>query len=168
MTDQTDRDRRDPGIAIAAWWRAYLGQPTGAARGLAARLRRGRGAELLSEPAAMALAQRLRTKDAARLIMLLRVLAELRGNGARNLAYLLGGKDPVLSPARYQRMMRAQGDDLTQSLIRAIRMLKSESRACNIANLGRDLWLWDDTTRARWSFDYFHDPIPDPIMTEQA
>lgn len=158
-----------PGGIILGWWSAHLGaRETGAAKALAARLRRRSAIEILCEPAVHLLARDLRLTDAPRLVHLVRVLAELRRNDATRLARRLGGSDPVLSPARFQRLMRATGDDLTTGLIRAIHMLGPEARGCNIAQLGSDLFYWNDQTRARWAFDYFHQPTPDRLQVSET
>lgn len=155
------------GLLIRDWWAGALAdRQTGAARGLAARVRRNTPIEVLAEPQVQELHDRLYKatgigRDADRLLRLVRVLAELRGSSQRSLPRLLGGAEPALSPARFQKLMRAEGEELTTALIRAIRALGSaDSRACAIAALGRDLWFWNDRTRARWTFDYFGAPIP--------
>ncbi len=158
-------DATDPGPIIRAWWTANLGaRDSGAARGLAARLRRGSDIEILTEPAVHDLSRRLGLRDPVRLLRLVRVLAELRGGGGTPLARRFGGPEPVLSPARFQRLMRADGADLTTALIRAIRMLGPDARACDITRLGRDLVIWNDATRTRWAFDYFHAPLPEALQ----
>ncbi|MDO5614390.1 MAG: type I-E CRISPR-associated protein Cse2/CasB [Paracoccus sp. (in: a-proteobacteria)] len=160
-------DSLDIGQIIRNWWAANLAdRQSGAARGLAARLRRAQGIEALAEPAVQDLAQRLGTRDALRLIALVKVLAELRGESGATLARRLGGREPALSTARFQRLMRSDRDALTTALIRAIRSLPDP--ACNIAALGRDLWFWNDKTRARWSFDYFAAPIPEKLKPAEA
>ena len=158
-------DATDPGPIIRAWWTANLGaRDSGAARGLAARLRRGSDIEILTEPAVHDLSRRLALYDAARLLRLVRVLAELRGEDRATLAHRLGGEEPILSNARFQRLMRAEGTELTTALIRAIRMLGPGARSCDIARLGRDLRFWNDRTRTRWSFQYFHAPEPEALQ----
>lgn len=162
-------DHTDPGAIIADWWRGHLlDRQTGAARGLAARLRRAEGIEALLEPQVQSLAHSLRSQDSARLLRLVRVLAELRGDHGGTLARRLGGAEPVLSTARFQTLMRAADEDLATALVRAIRSLGPENRACNIAALGRDLWFWNDKTRARWTFDYFGAPLPAPLQETNA
>ncbi|MDO5632326.1 MAG: type I-E CRISPR-associated protein Cse2/CasB [Paracoccus sp. (in: a-proteobacteria)] len=157
----------DTGQIIRNWWAAHLAdRQSGAARGLAARLRRAQGTEVLAEPAVQDLARHLDTRDALRLIALVQVLAELRFDAGLTLARRLGGPEPALSTARFQRLMRSDRDTLATALIRAIRSLSDPG--CNIAALGRDLWFWNDKTRARWSFDYFAAPIPDKLKTAEA
>ncbi|MBW7923021.1 MAG: type I-E CRISPR-associated protein Cse2/CasB [Rubellimicrobium sp.] len=167
-------DPASPGAVILGWWGQNIGlRDSGAARALAARLRRNTDVEILCEAPVQELAPKLGLNSAGnarRLLRLVRVLAEFRDNSAESFAHRLGGSDPVLSPARFQRLLRADGDELTTALIRAARMLGPvETRRCNIARLGQDLLYWNDTTRMRWSFDYFHAPQPEapqPIATE--
>lgn len=153
------------GPAIRSWWQTELAdRQSGAARALTARIRRGTGIEIVAEPGVQRLARILGSRDAARLIGLVRVLAELRGSAQSSLPRILGGDAPKLSPARFQNLMRAEGEDLTAALIRAIRALgPADARACAIAALARDLWFWDDRTRARWAFDYFGAPHPEAL-----
>lgn len=144
------------------WWRATLAdRDSGAARGLAARLRRADAIELLAEPEVHGLARRLGlgVMDADRLIRLVQVLADLRHDDPAPLARRLGGE--VLSPLRFQRLLRANGEEFTTLLRRAILMA---DRRCNVARLAGDLLAWDhpqagDRIRARWSFDYFGTPL---------
>lgn len=157
----------DYGPIIRDWWFTHVAdRHSGAARGLSARVRRRTSIEILAEPQVQALAASLHTRDADRLVRLVRVLAELRGSAQTSLPRLLGqgGEQKTLSPARFQALMRAEGEDLTTALIRAIRALgPADARACAIAALARDLWFWDDRTRARWSFDYFAAPAPESL-----
>lgn len=157
----------DYGAVIRGWWGTHLAdrqadRQAGAARALAARLRRADRVEALFEPAVQELAAALGSRDADRIFGLVRVLAELRGTDQASLPRLLGQGDPkTLSPSRFQALMRADGDDLTLRLVRAIRALgPAEGRRCAIAALGRDLWFWNDQTRARWAFEYFGASVP--------
>ena len=174
MSDESSNRPSTPGGMILGWWHDNIGdRNSGAARALAARLRRGSDIEILCEPAVHALARDLNLNhpnQAHRLLRLIRVLAEFRDHSAESLPYRLGGSDPVLSHARFERLLRAEGEELTIALIRAARMLgPAETRRCNIAALGTDLLFWSDRTRMRWSFDYFNVPKPqraEPIPTE--
>lgn len=156
-----------PGGIILRWWAEHLGaRTTGAQKALAARLRRATDVETLCEPDVQLLAQALRTRDVERLVRLARVLAELRGTDSLPLAFRFGaGEKPLLSHARFQRLMRADGEELVIGLVRAIRMLPSSARSCNIARLGDDLYFWNDRTRMRWAFEYFHQTAPETGKT---
>ncbi len=152
-------EANEKGAIISGWWKSHLAnRESGRARALAARLRRSEGIEALLEPEIHDLAGRLgiRAGGANRLVRLVQVLAEVRDGGAR-LAQRLGGADPVLSPLRFQRLIRARGEDLTVALRRALPMAE---RRCDVAALGKDLLYWDvpdtgDKIRTRWAFDYF-------------
>ena len=159
------------GERVAAWWRERLAnRDSGAARGLAARLRRADALAALAEPQVQALARDLGLgpKQADTLLRLVWALAELRENDAQSLARRLGGPDsdsmsgPVMSHLRFQRLMRARDEDFTTALRRAIVMA---DRRCNVARLAADLLVWDhpewgEAARRRWIFDYFAAPQP--------
>lgn len=153
----------------ADWWRRSLAnRDSGAARALAARLRRATGLEVLVEPAVQDLARRLgfAAADAERLLRLVQVLAELRETDAAPLARRLGG---VLSPLRFQRLMRAQDDAFVTQLRRALVMA---DRRCNAHRLAGDLLAWEhsdrgDAVRAQWCFDYFGGSLDGATATSE-
>lgn len=150
---------KSPGAIALGWWQVNLGaRESAAARALAARLRRAAPMAALCEPAVQDLAVSLnigpgRAHDLVRLVCL---LAEVREHGSARLARRLGGTEPVLSNLRFQRLMRAEGDELTALMRRAISMA---DRRCNVAALASDLLHWE-TARTRWCFDYFGAEAP--------
>ena len=158
------------GDICADWWRGALAdRNSGAARGLAARLRRADALGVLAEPAVQALARRLGMGpgDAPRLVGLVQVLADVRADDRASLAQRLAG---VLSPLRFQRLMRAEGAEFTTQLRRAILMA---DRRCDVARLAGDLLAWDhpdwgDPARARWCFHYFGASLDEaPVTSEE-
>lgn len=165
------------GPVAARWWRESLAnRESGAARGLMARLRRADALGVLAEPAVQALARDLRIgeKHADALIRLAQVLAEVREHAPETLARRLGGAEPVMSHLRFQRLLRAEGDEAATALRRAVLMA---DRRCNVFALAADLLVWDDPERGeearrRWIFDYFAAPQPasggDQISQENA
>lgn len=154
--------------AARDWWRDSLAdRASGAARGLAARLRRASPLEALSEPAVQALARRLGLgpAQAGTLLRLVQVLAEVREDDRQTLARRLGGDPPVMSHLRFQRLLRAEGEEAATALRRAIVMA---DRRCNVERLAADLLAWDhpewgEAARRRWIFDYFAAPQPDGL-----
>ena len=155
----------DKGKAILTWWRTALDRDSSAGRALAARLRRASPVEVLCEAQVHELALRLGVTDADRLVRLATLLAEVRTHEPQTLAKHLGGAEPVLSQLRFQRLMRATGDDLTNSLRRAIRMA---GHRCNVAALGEDVLFWSDRTRMTWCFHYFGADAPHPMSEETS
>jgi CRISPR system Cascade subunit CasB len=77
---------------------------------------------------------------ADQLVRLSTLLAEIRENSAETLARRVGGAEPVLSSLRFQRLLRAEGEELTDHLRRAIIMA---DRRCNVAALAADLLNWE-------------------------
>ena len=145
-----------PGAIAMGWWSRHIApRENAAARGLSARLRRAAGPiTVLCEPEVHELARDLRfgPEKADRLVQLVCLLAELREHHSRRLPQLLGGAEPVMSNARFEKLMRSQGGELTSRMRRAILM---SERSCNVASFADDLIYWNDKTRNRWFFDYF-------------
>lgn len=152
------------GSVILGWWARELSdRQNAAARGLAARLRRAGPVDALAERAVHELAQALDVWDGQRLAFLVRLLAEVREHERRPLARCLGGTEPVMSELRFQRLMRAEGDELPEALRRAITLA---DRSCNVARLGGDLLHWGEETRRRWCFDYYGVDAPQTASEE--
>lgn len=170
---QTAGKGQSPGAIAAQWWRDHLAdRGSGAARGLSARLRRADGIAALAEPQVIALAHRLRLgpPQAQTLVRLVTVLADVRVDDPQPLAARLGEPEPALSALRFQRLLRADGDEFTRQLRRALPMA---DRRCNVAWLAGDLLLWEhpdhgDRIRARWSFDYFGTSVPQILRASAA
>jgi CRISPR system Cascade subunit CasB len=146
-------EERNPGAEIMRWWGANLGdRQSGRARALSARLRRARGADVLTEPEVHDLARLLNLRDGVRLAYLVQLLAEVKEHSPQPLARRLGGSEPTLSTMRFQRLMRAEGEELIETLRRAITMVDGR---CNVAALGLDVLHWGEAVRTRWCFHYF-------------
>jgi CRISPR system Cascade subunit CasB len=157
-------EERNPGAEMMRWWAANLAdRQSGRARALAARLRRARGADALTEPEVHALARALDLRNGERLSHLVRLLAEVKEHSPQTLARRLGGAEPVLSTLRFQRLMRAEGEDLIEALRRGISM--AEGR-CNVAALGLDVLHWGEAVRSRWCFHYYGADAPDETSKE--
>jgi CRISPR system Cascade subunit CasB len=160
-------ERKGPGAIVLGWWSRELApRDSPAARGLSARLRRAAPLAVLCEPAVQKLAQALdlRPAQAGQLVRLATLLAEIRETGAETLARRLGGAEPVVSSLRFQRLLRAEGDELTDHLRRAIQMA---DRRCNVAALASDLLNWE-AARPRWCFHYFGAEAPTKEFEEKT
>lgn len=160
---------KSKGQIILGWWLPQIGERSSAsAKALSARLRRASRVEALAEPVVHDLAQKLGLKrtahDTEALLRLVLVLAWVRDheNGAQQrLAQKFGrGEPPPLSALRFQRLMRAEGEEIIAALRRALPLVQYR---CNVAALGEDLLFWGDQTRTRWSFDYFGAEQPDKL-----
>ena len=146
------------GAIILGWWaHALADRESGAARALAARLRRAGPVEALAEGAVQELGRALGLNDGVRLARLACLLAEVREHGGERLASRLA--EPVLSTLRFQRLLRADEAELPGALRRAIVMAE---RRCNVAALGEDLLHWGDSVKMRWCFDYYGEQAPNP------
>lgn len=157
-------DKMEAGAIAFGWWgRNIVARDNPTARGLAARLRRAAPLTALCEPAVHDLARDLDfgPERAETLIRLACLLAELRESDpaplARRLARRTDGIESVLSGSRFEKLMRAEGEELTALLRRAIIMA---DRRCNVASLACDLIYWNPSTRTRWCFHYFGADAP--------
>jgi CRISPR system Cascade subunit CasB len=161
-------ERKGPGAIALGWWaREIAPRDIPAARGLSARLRRAAPLAVLCEPSVQDLgaALGLRAPQADRLVQMATLLAEVRDTSAETLARRLGGQEPLLSSLRFQRLLRAEGDELTDHLRRAIIMTKD--RRCNVAALASDLLHWE-AARPRWCFHYFGADAPAKMSEETS
>lgn len=152
-------EKKGPGAIALGWWsREIAPRDIPAAKGLSARLRRAAPLAVLCEPAVIQLAHALDMPPgrADQLVRLSTLLAEIRENSAETLARRVGGVEPVLSSLRFQRLLRAEGEELTDHLRRAIIMA---DRRCNVAALAADLLNWE-AARPRWCFHYFGADAP--------
>lgn len=165
IEDAPDKPRAPAHQVIAAWWRREMGdRKRPAARALSARLRRASLLEALAESAVHELGRKLGLKPSERgataLQRLALVLAWVREDDGATLAQRLGrGESPPMSPLRFQRLMRAEGDELIVALRRALALA---DHRCNVGSLGSDLLYWNDRTRTTWSFHYFGAQAPQP------
>ncbi|TCO73393.1 type I-E CRISPR-associated protein Cse2/CasB [Rhodovulum euryhalinum] len=158
-------DGKTPGAVALGWWSTHIGaRDSAAARALAARLRRAAPMAVLCEPAVQDLARALGIGPgrSGEIVRLAGLLAELREHDGATLARRLGGAEPVLSNLRFQRLMRAEGEELTALLRRAITMA---DRRCNVAALANDLLHWE-AARPRWCFHYFGADAPKDELKE--
>ena len=159
--DQKTGEQKRAGQIILGGWSRNIGDREQAhARALAYRLRRAGPVAVLGEAAVHDLARALHLTDAAALIRLVQVLAEVREHSSKPLAAALGGDPAAMSTLRFQRLMRVADGDLTDALRRAIVMA---DRRCNVAALGEDLLHWSEKTRSRWCFQYFGAAAPDAL-----
>lgn len=159
-------EENDLGAEILRWWVANLAdRQSGRARALVARLRRAQGADALTQPEVHDLARCLALRDGVRLANLVRLLAEVKEHSPQPLARRLGGPDPALSTLRFQRLMRAEGEELIEALRRAITMAGGR---CNVAALGLDFLHWGEGVRTRWCFHYFGAQAPSDTAENDA
>ena len=155
------------GAVALRWWGRHIAQrEIPAARALVARLRRAAPLAVLSEREVMTLARELdlRSSRAADIVRIAVLLAEIREHDPSTLAQRLGGDNPVLSPLRFQRLLRAEGVELTDQLRRAIIMAE---RRCNVAALASDILHWE-AARPRWCFHYFGADAPRTGIEEKT
>ncbi len=161
----------DPGKIAFEWWQTLKGDPAAAEHwqqkgdpGALARLRRAATpVEALAEAQAVFLARRLGASphtpaQLARIGALAHVLAHVRENDqSAPMARLLGpdrsGENAAMSPLRFQRLVAARTPaELMRQMRSAVKLLKARA---NIPDLARAIYWWGDTTRIRWTYEYW-------------
>lgn len=149
---------------IRDWWHQRIGaRESSAARALAARLNRGDAIDCLAERAVYELGRDLGLlQQPEKLVPLVRVLAAMRKDEGGPLARRLA--EP-LSPLRFERLIRAEGEELAELIRRALPMV---DRACDLGRLGADLLDWTDATRVRWAIDYHRGRQPESTDPETS
>lgn len=171
---------RDIGAVCFGWWKELTEESSGRMRAEAAQLRRASTlVEVLTHPATHRLHRRLLNRginlqaQPHRLALIVMVLAQVRHSGTA-LARALGqGEPPVLSHLRFDRLIRIgatrmdenEALELAQQLRRALAQVRHEADA---GALARDLYWWNDATRARWCFDYYGAAEAASAYTTQA
>lgn len=151
----------DKGMIAFRWWKDELRAESGEARALNARLRRaGTAAEILSEEAVFRLSRALSLTDPERLALIARVLAAVKEHDKRPLARRFGqGEPPALSPLRFQRLIRTRDPgELARALRRALPLVAA---SCDVIQLSRDLYWWNERVRIAWCFQYFGAQAPE-------
>lgn len=155
------------GSILLGWWSANIGKRDASGnRALSARLRRAAAVEVLSQRSVVELATALGINGGTRLsrfIPMVRLLAELRAHDGAPLARRIGGSNPMLSELRFQRLLRAEGDEMEDLMRRAIVVA---DRRCNVAALAEDLLFWGDSVRQCWCFQYFGAESPNQLSRE--
>lgn len=151
---------------IRNWWHQRIGQrESSAARARAARLNRGDAIDCLAERAVYDLGTTLGLlRQPETLLPLVQVLAAVRQDAGGPLPRRLG--EP-LSPLRFERLIRAEGEELAALIRRALPMV---DRSCDVGRLGADLLHWTDATRARWAIEYHGGRLPEsmPAYTDTS
>ncbi|PHI95143.1 hypothetical protein BG621_08010 [Parasaccharibacter apium] len=179
-------EKRPIGEDIFQWWKDYIaprvqGQSEdeaenktqrsggrnarqGAARALSARLRRSTYSDILSEPDVSELVVKLSlSKDQLKpFAYMLHVISFVRHNVPDSLAKRLKGADekPVMSHARFRKLMTAERDEVASLLRRAVTLVGYE---CNVSRLVEDMMFWGDQTRTRWCLDYFRSSVREEV-----
>lgn len=159
--------------ACLGWWSHLTNRDIGQSRADLARLKRAASPlDALSLRCVHDLNRRLAAAGAdmrgqpAQLALIARVLAHVKTHGGSRLAQRMGQGEPKpLSPLRFDRLIRTTDpEELTTHLRRALAVV---GHGANVAQLAQDLRWWNDSTRARWCFDYYGASFAAPD-TEQS
>lgn len=157
-------------LEAADWWAGLVpvedgAQPVpGGKRAALARLRRANDPlEVMMEPDALRLVQRLSTFRAdsdrvVRVAVLAGVLAVVRKHVQDPITSILGrpsldNETAKLSEGRFRRILQTPANDLLGPMRRLVRLANCE---VNVPDLAKSILDWDEPkTKQRWIFDYY-------------
>lgn len=145
-----------------AWWMSIQPDPTTGRpgdRAALARLRRATLQSAMMEPATLELLCRLGWRSADELpatALCTAVLAHVRDDDNRHPAGRLGsqlsGDRRLMSPLRFQRLLRAES--LEDRLVQFRRAVALAGQALNVRELAAACLDWSEERRRRWLFEY--------------
>ncbi|WP_051013827.1 type I-E CRISPR-associated protein Cse2/CasB [Pararhodospirillum photometricum] len=151
----------DPGALALEWWTTAQRD-----RGALARLRRCTSVtEALLESPTVLLWRCFGAQDKSwallRAGVMAAVLAHVRDDAPLPVARVLGedkGGSPLLSEGRLRRLLLVPDidsapDEVLQAHSRLVRFLRGK---VNVSDLAASLYWWNDRTRQRWAFQYYH------------
>ena len=152
---------RGPGIALDWWQRltANEGARRGQRRAALARMRRAATPlEVMQEPEALRLIQRLPYRSEYRVAVLAGVLAHVRETDDRSVARRIGrdslddDQSALVSENRFRRLLQVEDSELMEGMRRLVRMNKGK---LNVHDLSAAILYWGDGVKKRWIFDYY-------------
>ena len=164
----TDSNRHREAAVACDWWQRLTrrdGPQLGQRRAALARIRRAATPiEVMQEPEALRLIERLPRSNPNRVAQLAGVLAFVRESDERSVPRAIGraslddGDDALVSEGRFRRLLQAQDNELMDAMRRLVRMAKGK---LNVQDLSSAVLDWGDGYRGdrvkrRWIFDYYN------------
>ena len=162
------------GVVAEDWWRrltqADNGKPAqGSQRAALARLRRAANPlQVMMEPHALQLIQRLRRCDENRVAIVAGVLACVRKPADVSIVRAVGRKSlddemsATLSENRFRRLLQTPTNELLEPMRRLVRLAKEEA---NVRHLAESILYWGDRRKKQWIFDYYRASSVAPSST---
>ena len=157
------------GAAVAHdWWQRLTradGPHLGQRRAALARIRRAATPiEVMQEPEALRLIERLPRRNPDRVALLAGVLAFVRESEERSVPRAIGraslddADEALMSEGRFRRLLQTQDGELMDAMRRLVRMARGR---LNVHDLSSAILDWGDGARGdrvkrRWIFDYYN------------
>ena len=157
------------------WWRTLTVEPgpRGPRRTALARLRRApTPVEVIQEPEAMRLIQRLPGENSDRVAVLAGVLAFVRATNTQlvarqplvrqSVARAIGRKElddetsALMSEMRFRRLLQAGDAELMESMRRLVRLAGREVNEAHVHGLSVAILGWGDAVKKKWIFEYYN------------
>lgn len=152
------------GVVAQKWWRGLTqgddGKPAqGPQRAALARLRRAANPlQVMMEPHAVWLIQRLRGCNENRVAIVAGVLAFVRKDADASIVRAVGRNSlddemsAMLSENRFRRLLQTPTNELLEPMRRLVRLAKEEA---NVRHLAESILYWGDIRKKLWIFDYY-------------
>jgi len=151
------------------WWSELNpsdDRQSGSARAAMAKLRRAATpVDVMLEPVALQLIERLPHSPKDRVAILAGVLSWVRVTDEARVARAIGREaldekqSALVSESRFRRLLQSQPDELLDSMRRLVRQMKGRA---NVVNLADTILYWGDGVKKRWIFDYYCVAIATP------
>ena len=167
---------RSKSAAIAEkWWSNLTAEAhgrRGPRRAALARLRRSTTPlEVIQEPEALRLIQRLPGENPDRVAILAGVLALVRESDAMPVARAIGRRElddeasAPMSEVRFRRLLQADDAELMESMRRLVRLA---GRKVNVHGLSSAILGWGDSVKKKWIFEYYNVSEAGDLRSDRA
>lgn len=149
-----------PAIAFQ-WWSELTAERSGRRRAALARMRRAvTPLEVMFEPEALGLIQRLPRNPDRRVAVLAGILACVSADDSRPVARAIGraslddDQSPaIMSEARFRRILQTPADGLMDAMRRLVAMTKGQ---VNVRGLSAAVLYWGESIKRDWMFQYYN------------
>jgi len=155
------------------WWHTLTAERRGPQRAAMARLRRATTTlEVIQEPEAMRLIQRLPGENPDRVAVLAGVLALVRATDTQpvvrqsvarqSVARAIGRKElddetsALMSEMRFRRLLQAGDAELMESMRRLVQLAGREVNEAHVHGLSAAILGWGDAIKKKWIFQYYN------------
>ncbi len=156
---KSTRKPAKPDIATIArqWWSDLISEKPGR-RAARARLRRAATPlEVIQEPTALRLIERLPSENWDQVAILAGILAVVREDDKTKLARAIGrkkidDKEAVMSEPRFRRLLQSRDEELLDAMRRLVLLNKGKA---NVTDLSFAILRWGGSIKKRWIFRYY-------------
>lgn len=156
---------KNPNSAAAErWWKNLTSEDSekkntrGSRRAALARLRRAKNLlEILQEPEALRLIERIPSKHPDQVAILAGVLAYVREHDPQMVGRAIGrdgldDESAIMSETRFRRLLQVPANELLDPMRRLVHLTKGKA---NVEDLSFAILNWGERVKKRWIFRYY-------------